>query len=153
MIDGELARKHLDRRLARLQPTTEFARPPRGWIRAIRDALGMTAAQLARRLGVSQPRVIAMEKAEQRGAITLTSLSNAAEALDCTLVYAMVPNRTLDAVVRERAIDVATEHLARIDHSMRLENQGLEAEDLLAERKRLTAELLRGNLHRLWDKP
>src|SRR4051794_24673568 len=103
MINTDLARKHLDRRLAGLQPATEFARPPRGWIRAVREAVGMTAKQLAHKLGVSQPRVIAMENAEQRGAITLNSLNRVAEAFDCTLVYALVPNRTLDAFVRERA--------------------------------------------------
>jgi predicted DNA-binding mobile mystery protein A len=148
----ELARKHLDRRLARLQPVEELARPPRGWLRAIREALGMTSAQLAARLKVSQPRILAMEKAEQRGAITLDTLERAAQALDCTLVYALVPNGSLDGLVRERASKIAAERLARLDHSMRLEDQGVPAETLDAERERLAEELLR-HPRRLWDRP
>ena len=53
--------------MARWQPVGELARPPRGWLRAIREALGMTGAQLAARLKVSQPRIVEMENAEQRG--------------------------------------------------------------------------------------
>jgi predicted DNA-binding mobile mystery protein A len=109
----ELARKHLDQRLARLQPVGELARPPRGWLRAIRDSLGMTAAQLAARLKVSQPRIVEMEKAEQRGAITLDTLERATRALDCTLVYALVPNGSLDGLVRKQARKVADEAISR----------------------------------------
>ncbi|HZZ37352.1 MAG TPA: helix-turn-helix domain-containing protein, partial [Caulobacteraceae bacterium] len=53
-------------------------RPPKGWLRAVRDALGMTTKQLARRLGVSQPRVVALEKGEVDESVTLTSLRRAA---------------------------------------------------------------------------
>jgi predicted DNA-binding mobile mystery protein A len=152
MIDRALARKHLDRRLKQLKPVSDFARPSRGWIRAIREAIGMTAEQLASRIGISQPRIIAIEKAEQSGAITLNSLSKAAEALDCTLVYALVPNGTLENLVVERANLIAAHHMAQLDHTMRLENQAIEEEDLPAAHKRLTDGLLSGNLHRIWDK-
>ena len=152
MERDELARRHLDRRLARLQPIDELARPQRGWLRAIRDAIGMTSAQLAARLKVSQPRIVEMEKAEQRGAITLATLERAAEALGCTLVYALVPNGSLDDLVRERARKVASGRIARIDHSMRLEDQGVSAETLEAERERLAEDLLR-HPRRLWDEP
>ena len=151
MANTDLARKHLDRRLNHFEPPGEFVRPPRGWVRAIREAIGMTGEQLARRVGVSQSRIMAIEKAEAGGSITLSTLAKVAEALDCTLVYAIVPNTSLDAIVNERARNVAGEQLARIDHTMRLEDQGVDAEDLLLERNRLAAELVRGNLRRLWD--
>jgi len=147
----ELARKHLDQRLARLQKAGELARPPRGWLRAVRDSLGMTAAQLAVRLQVSQPRIVEMEKAEQRGAITLDTLERAARALDCTLVYALVPNGgSLDGLVRKQASQVVAETVSRVDHSMKLENQGVSAKTLKEERERLAEELLR-RPRRLWD--
>ena len=81
----------MDRRLDALRkwPST---RPPRGWLRAIRDALGMTMQQYAGRLGVSQPRIIALEKSEVEDTVTLGTLRRAAAALDCQLVYAVVPN-------------------------------------------------------------
>ena len=72
-----LARKHLDRRLLPLQKTDDFVRPPRGWIKAIREALGMTTAQLAARIGVTQTRVSRIEKDEVGDAITLKTLRQA----------------------------------------------------------------------------
>jgi predicted DNA-binding mobile mystery protein A len=137
--------------LARWQKAGELARPPRGWLRTIRDSLGMTAAQLAARLNVSQPRIVEMEKAEQRGAITLDTLERAAQALDCTLIYALVPNGgSLYGLVREQARKVAAETLSRVDHSMRLEGQGVSAKMLKEERERLAEQLLR-RPRRLWD--
>jgi predicted DNA-binding mobile mystery protein A len=142
-----LARKHLDRRLA----AQDLARPPRGWIRAIRDALGMTSAQLAKRIGVSQSRIPRIEKGEIEGSLTLRTLRAVAEGLDCTLVYALVPNQPLDQRVRERAREAAERQLARTHHTMRLEDQALEPRELEAERERLVGELLRGDPRRLWD--
>ena len=46
------ARQRLDERLMALKPVDRFKPPPRGWVRAIRDAIGMTGAQLASRLGL-----------------------------------------------------------------------------------------------------
>ena len=100
--NADIARQHLDARFTKLKAADLFARPALGWVRAIRDSLGMTAAQFAARLGVSQPRVIALEKAEGKGRLTLQTLEKAAAALDCTLVYALVPNRSLDAIVRDQ---------------------------------------------------
>jgi predicted DNA-binding mobile mystery protein A len=153
MIRRELARQNLDRRFAEIKPIDRWARPPKGWLRAIRDAVGMTTAQMATRLGVSQPRIIALEQDEVRGAVTLETLSRAAQALDCTLVYALVPNQSLDQMVEHRASQVAAARVASVDHSMRLENQGLSRKALQDEHKRLTYELLQGNLRRVWDEP
>ncbi|MGZ6015062.1 MAG: mobile mystery protein A, partial [Phenylobacterium sp.] len=97
------ATEQLDRRFAELTPITALARPPRGWIRAIRDALGMTTGQLAGRIGVAQTRVSEMERSEIAGKLTLQSLERAAEAMGCRVVYALVPVRPLSQVIRERA--------------------------------------------------
>ena len=147
-----LGRKHLERRLAPFR-TADLARPSRGWIRALRDALGMTATQLANRIGVSQPRIAVLEKAEISGNVTLTTLRQAAEGLGCTLMYAFVPNEPLDDMLRDRARAVADKQLARTHHTMKLENQALEPAELKTERERLVDELLRGDLRRLWDAP
>jgi predicted DNA-binding mobile mystery protein A len=90
-------------RLRRLKIIESIARPPEGWLRSIREALGMTMAQLARRLDVSQPRIVAIERAEVSGAISLATLERAAEALGCSLVYALVPRASLEKTVEERA--------------------------------------------------
>lgn len=148
-----LARKHLERRLAPLRASKDLVRPPRGWIKAIRDALGMTTAQLAKRVGVSQPRIAQLEKGEVENTLTLRSLRQMAEGLNCTLVYALVPNQPLDEMLNERARLVAEVQLARTNQTMKLENQALEPLALKAERARLVAELLRGDPRRLWDSP
>lgn len=148
-----LARKHLERRLAPLRALEGLARPERGWVRALRDALGMTAAQLAGRIGVSQPRITALEKAEAEGAVTLATLRHAAEGLGCTLVYALVPKEPLDAMLTTRAKTLAEQQLARTHHTMLLENQALEPAELAAQRENLIAELIKGDLRRLWDAP
>jgi predicted DNA-binding mobile mystery protein A len=126
-------------------------RPPRGWLRAIRDALGLTTKQLAKRLGVSQPRVVALEKGEVEGTVTLASLRKAAEALDCKLVYAFVPNRPLVDTLRERAEKVADVQMGRLHQTMRLENQALTMSDQRRQRDNLIDDLMRGSARRLWD--
>jgi predicted DNA-binding mobile mystery protein A len=148
-----LARKQLERRLAPLRKAPEFARPSRGWVRAVRDALGMTAAQLGGRIGVSQSRIARIERDEAEDAVTLATLRRVAEGLDCTLVYALVPNEPLEEVLKARARARADAQLRRTHHSMRLENQALDTRDLEAERERLAGEILAGDPRRLWDSP
>lgn len=145
-----LARKSLDRRLAPLRGELLIT-PPSGWIKAIREALGMTAEQLARRMGVVQSRVSTLEKAESTGTPTLKSLRQAAEAMDCVLVYAIVPRTSLDQIVRDQAMKKADTELARHHHTMRLENQAMTKADLATERQRLVADMLAGSLRRVWD--
>lgn len=126
------ARQRLDERLSGLKRQDRFRPPPKGWIRAIRDALGMTGVQLAKRLGVRPQTVEAIEKSEASGSIQLSTLRRAAEAMDCTLVYALVPNSSLENAIHQRARKLAIRDLQRVAHTMRLEAQetgdaGLEA--------------------------
>src|ERR1700740_955382 len=100
--------RHLDKRFAAVRPLANTPRPPKGWLRAVRDALGMTTAQYARRLGVSQPRIVELEHSEASGSVTLNTPQRAAEVLGCRLVYALVPEKPLADTVRERAEAVAT---------------------------------------------
>ncbi len=127
--DRATARRQLDKRLNLLDSSEAFSRPPRGWIKAIRESLGMTTAQLGRRLGVSQPRAVAIENAETKGSITLDSLERAAHALDCRLVYTLVPRKPLEDLVKERASLLAKKRLKSTSHSMALEAQELDAAD------------------------
>jgi predicted DNA-binding mobile mystery protein A len=146
-----MARKQLDKRLHVLQNTDILARPPRGWIKAIREALGMTTAQLARRLGVSQPRVLAIEKAEVSGAIKVESLERAARALDCRLVYALVPRKPLESTVEDRARQMAEIRLRAASHSMALEGQRVEADDEREHLEKLIDKLMNQPGSRLWE--
>ena len=145
-----LARKQLERRLAPLREARIIA-PPRGWIKAIREALGMTARQLAARMGASPSRIPVIEKAEVTGATTIKTLREAAEAMNCTFVYAFVPTKPLDDILRERAIQKTRKDITRLDHTMRLENQALLKSDLDDEQRRMIELILSGSLKGLWE--
>jgi predicted DNA-binding mobile mystery protein A len=123
------SRSHLDRRFQELGPAMRYTSPARGWIKAVREALGMTTAQLAKRLSIRQPSVVALEQSEARGTMELATLRRVAEALDCTLVYALVPKKPLEDIVRDRARAFARQRLEPIEHSMSLENQTVGAKD------------------------
>ncbi len=142
------SRLTLDRRFDEMRPVTRFAPPVHGWIKAIREALGMTTAQLAKRLKMKQPSLVAIEQSEAMGAIQMRTLRRAAEALNCTLVYALVPNKPLETTVRDRARKIARRRMEPIEHSMRLEDQGLSPADVEA---RVDTYLRDVNLSKLWD--
>lgn len=118
-----VARRNLDARLLKLRPGDRFAPPPKGWIRAIRDALGMSGPQLARRLAVTPQSISDLEKSEAAGSISLASLRKAAAAMDCMLVYAIVPHRSLESMVASRAQAIARRELGGVAHSMAIEDQ------------------------------
>src|SRR5579863_8531265 len=142
------ARARLDNRFKAMGPSVRQWQPVRGWIRAIREALGMTAEQLGKRLGVKQPSVVALEQSEEKGTIELATLRRVAEALDCRLVYALVPNKPLEQTVRERARLFARRRLEPIEHSMALEDQKVarkESEAVIDEILRET------NPRRFWE--
>jgi predicted DNA-binding mobile mystery protein A len=143
--------RHLDKRFTALRRLAQSPRPPKGWLRAIRDALGMTTAQFARRLSVSQPRIIELEQSEVSGGVTLHTLQRAAEALGCRLVYALVPEKPLAETVRERAELVAQRQLTAVEHTMRLEDQSVKGKTAAKDLRRQFIEELFRRPARLWD--
>jgi predicted DNA-binding mobile mystery protein A len=145
------AYEQLDERFSELKPLAQALRPSRGWIRAIREALGMTTAQLAKRLGVQQPRVIELEHGEADGNLTVRSLERAAEALGCRLVYTFVPEQPLSETIRERALAIAERQLASVEQTMLLETQEVTDKAQRADTHRRLVEKLLRRPARLWD--
>lgn len=119
----KIARKALDKRFAQLRPINRYAPPSKGWIRAIRESLGMTRAQLAKQIGIRQQSLSQIENSEIDGTIKLETLRKAAEALDCHVIYALIPNQSLEDKVARRARSIAEQRLGRISHTMALEAQ------------------------------
>src|SRR5712691_8296835 len=142
------SRSHLDERFKELSPVGRYSPPVRGWIKAVREARGMTTMQLAKRLGVKQPSVIAIEQSEAKGTIELTTLRRVAEALDCTLVYALVPNKPLEAAVRDRARTFVRRRRGPVEHSMLLEDQKVTGKDAEARLDEIVRET---NPRLFWD--
>jgi predicted DNA-binding mobile mystery protein A len=125
--------------------------PKGGWVNAIRTALGVSNVQLARRLHRKASQTVEdMLASEAAGTIKLNSLRELAAALDCQLVYAIVPAKPLDEIRRERARKVANNMLALSAHSMKLEDQGLTAQQHQRAVERLADKLLAGNPRKLW---
>jgi predicted DNA-binding mobile mystery protein A len=89
----------------------------------------MSSEQLARRVSLRSQSIDDWEKAEANGSIQLKTLRRAADALDCTLVYALVPRTSLEDAVRSRARKIAMRDLRRVAHTMRLEDQGTDDSD------------------------
>ena len=145
------ARKQIDKRLNIIQNSEGLARPVRGWTRAIREALGMTTAQLGKRLGIRQASVVGLEKSEASKSITLETLERAAHALDCRLVYALVPRKPLAELVYERGHALAKRRLRSVSHSMALEDQAVDEEDEKAHLERLVQELMSKRGSALWE--
>ena len=132
--------KQLDRTLKPFRAAAKNPRPLKGWLRAIREAAGISASEVARTLKTSRQLPVQLEKAEAEDRITLKSLRAAANALGCELVYALVPRaNTLHDLVEERARAQAKKHVLGVEHSMALENQavGRVDEAVEAETKRL----------------
>jgi predicted DNA-binding mobile mystery protein A len=145
------AARHLDKRFEALKGFAKFSRPPKGWLRAIRGALGMTTAQFARRIGVSQPRVIALEQAEAAGSITLHTLERAAEGLGCHVVYVLVPDKPLGRTLQARAEEIAMRKMRAVNQTMRLEDQAVGQKQFLKDQKQKLMDGLLEHPARLWD--
>jgi predicted DNA-binding mobile mystery protein A len=143
--------RHLDKRFTGLRPLAQSPRPPKGWLRAIRDALGMTTAQFARRLGVSQPRIIELEQSEVSGSVTLNTLQRAAEALGCRLVYVLIPEKPLAETVSARTELIAGRQLKAVEQTMRLEDQSVKSATAAKDLRRQFVEELLRRPARLWD--
>jgi predicted DNA-binding mobile mystery protein A len=138
----QLRLRQLDRAVAPFRAAQASPRPPKGWIRAIREALGISASVLGERMGTSRQLTLQQEKAESEDRITLKSLRVLAQALDCDLVYGLVPRAgSLEELVDKRARAQAEANVIAIEHSMALENQagGNVDEAIEAETRRLTS--------------
>jgi len=114
----------LSTELAAFQSAKEVPRPVRGWLRAIREALGLSLEHVGRAAGASRQRIQRFEKAEAGDRITLRNLRRVAEAMDCVLVYAIVPkSSSLAKLAEQRARTEAAERVHSVEHTMALENQ------------------------------
>jgi predicted DNA-binding mobile mystery protein A len=144
--------RQLEETLRPLRELGEPRRPSGGWVRAVREGLGMTNVQLTKRLKKKAPQTIEdMQKSEVTETIQLATLRRLAEAMDCRLVYAVVPRKPLHEVRRDRARAMAERVVKRSGHSMRLEGQGVSHEEEQREVESLIEQILADNPKTLWQ--
>lgn len=146
--DKKLVREQLDRKL-RVHLDPLFSE--KGWIKLIREALGMSTKQLAKRAGIDQSRVSRLENAEIEGDLQLSSLRKIAEALDMQLVYGFVPKTSLQDMVEKQAERIAFKRMKRVNHTMKLEEQELSNEEKASAFKDLVQKILIEDPKDFWN--
>ena len=142
------ATRRLDEKIAHLQVP---AVPTGGWVRAVRTALGMTQAQLARRMAIARQNVASLEPNELNGNVTLSRLARAAEELGCELRYVLVPKQPLEEIVANQARRRAEQKLGRVNRSQALEASAMSADSLSNTVADLARELEMNRAADLWD--
>ncbi len=148
-----LQRDQIDRQLAPFRRKALAGRPSRGWVRAVREALGMNGSQLARRMGIARSHLSQIEDAESRETVSLRTLRRAADALGCDLVYAIVPRngRTLEELLHDRAEQVASSTVENAAGNMALEGQPVGDRFKKRETDRIAAYLVQTLPRSLWN--
>ena len=149
---SELKLRQLDVALASWRSADLPPRPTSGWIKAIREGLGMAATHLATRLGVTTSTVTRLERSEADNTISLATLRRAAEALGCELHYALVPKQNLADTLENRALALARQQMASVSHTLALEAQATSPETVEAQTRALAESLLKGSRRTLWRK-
>ena len=148
-------RKRLDTLLTKVIPFINISRPRLGWIKAIRESLGLSSTQLAKRLGTDSGGILRMEGREAKGKITLQSLEKIANTMDCKLVYFVIPKEeeSLDALLNKKANEAARKILNRVQHSMSLEQQSVNTEYQDTQLEQLTDEFKEKLAKEIWSSP
>ncbi|MES9858367.1 MAG: mobile mystery protein A [Sedimenticola sp.] len=124
--------------------------PSEGWIRTARKALGMSGTQLAQRLGVSRGAVLAAERAEPNGNVTIAKMQHMAAAMGCRFVYAVVPEKPVEEMIEQRAKEKALKIANKASGHMALEMQSLQDDRFQFEVDNLKQDILK-KPSKLWS--
>ena len=147
----DIVRDQYRSKIDQLIDIKQIIRPKEGWVRTLRKALGMSSPQLARHLGMSKSQASQMERMEAEDRITLKQLRRVADALDCDLLYALVPRKPVEEIVRDRAVLKAQSLVSKTNVQMALEAQQLSSEKLGAQVEMEAGRLTREMPRDLWD--
>lgn len=135
-----------------LTPVKDLYVPKSGWIATIRKTLGMSGAELGRRIDLKRGRISQVEKAESDGGVTLKTMEKMAEGLGCRFVYAIIPeDGDLEDVIKVQARKKAKQTVERAATHMALEQQSIGYEKNLTEIERLADELARTQPPGFWN--
>lgn len=149
--DRKVVREQLDKRLDSLKAFALSGVPKQGWIKTIREALGLSARQLGEKTGIDQSRISRLENAEKDGSLKLSSLQKIAKGLNMRFVYAFVSEDTLEEMVRAQAKKIALKRLKRLNNTMRLEKQELSGEERKKALEDMVEQILIDQPKDFWD--
>ena len=152
MRNNKLQFQQLNEKVNQLTDLQHVIVPPIGWIKAIRNGIGMSMEQLGKKLSITKQGVMDIEKREKEGAITIKSMQEIAKAMDMKLVYGFVPNASsLEQMIETRAIEMATKIVERTSNTMKLEDQANSKERIEKAIKERASEIINKTPKILWD--
>lgn len=125
---NETILNQIDRRVETVRSLKEKAFVREGWIKYMRNALGLTQTKLAKLVNLNSANIVQAEKREIEGNVSIATLKKMAQAMECEFVYAFVPNKKISEIIHDKAYDKAKKSLINADLHMKLENQGVEGE-------------------------
>lgn len=147
-----VARKQIMAKISQAMRVTVPTPPKKGWIRTIREALGMSGAQFGERLQLSRNQISILERKEVAGTITLNQLQELAEGLNADFVYAIVPRKSIEETIEDRATEIANARLKMSHQNMFLEAQQLSKEAQQEAIEMLVKELKAAGGKMLWKR-
>lgn len=119
--------------------------------KAIREGLGMTLEELGNGVDLDRARVYRIQQAEVNGDVKISTLKKMADGLGMKFVYGFVPEQDLEEMVRQQALKIAKKRMNRIDHSMKLELQGVSNEEQNEALNDLVDKILVEKPKNFWD--
>lgn len=150
-INKIVAQQYREKINQAIRQVSDLSMPPEGWLRTVRNALGMSGTQLAKRLGVTKARVSRAERDELTGSVTLKSMKSMAEAMNCRFVYAVLPDQEIERLIQKRAVQKARERIEAASVHMALEAQALDDELVSFEVERIASEIREKMPSDLWS--
>ena len=152
MRNNKLQFQQLNEKLAQLTGLQHVIMPPIGWIKAIRNGIGMSMEQLGQKLSITKQGVMDIEKREKEGAITIKSMQEIAKAMDMQFIYGFVPNAgSLEQMIETRALEIASKIVERTSTTMKLEDQANSKERVEKAIKERASEIINKTPKILWD--
>ncbi len=148
---SKLKRRKLDEKLSNKQLFKEWSMPENGWIFELRTALNMSYVQMAKRLKITPSAVKAYEKSEREGKISVDTLNKVAEVMKCKLVYAIVPETSLESIYEEQSLKAASNIFRKASHTMELEKQGVDESENKKQLEDLYNEVKYTMNKKIWD--
>ena len=151
--DKKVIRDQLDKKLISLKEFSSSKMPSQGWIRVIREACGLSAKQLGKKVGLGQSRISRLENAEKDGSLKLSSLQKIAKGLNMQFVYGFVPidKGSLEQIVTKQARQLALKRLKRLNDTMLLEKQGLSETEQKKALEDMVQKILVEQPKEIWD--
>jgi len=152
MRNNKVQFQQLNEKMNQLTGLQHVNVPPIGWIKAIRNGIGMSMEQLGKKLSITKQGVMDIEKREKEGAITIKSMKEIAKAMDMQFVYGFVPNAgSLEQMIETRALEIAKIIVERTSTTMKLEDQVNSKERVEKAIKERASEVINKTPKILWD--